>query len=163
MKTILSAASSLLVSLLLFTACTRGPLLEEFKSIPDANWIRFQTLWFDYPADEKTDPCTLSLIVRYTDEVPFTVLHIMGTIHTPSGEMRYREYHVPLKDREGNVDGALLEEPDQALKVYEKEISLRKDFVFSEDGKYKIEIENLMTKYDNPGIVSIGLRILRAE
>jgi hypothetical protein len=40
---------------------------------------------------------------------------------------------------------------------------LRSDYVFQEEGLFRFEIENLMSKYDNPGILEIGLRIIHAE
>ena len=158
---ILRLSLLLMITGLLGLSCTRGPVFEEMKLLPNDNWLRFNTLWYNYMPKEHEDTCTISLVVRYNDAIPFDVLQVMGTIHAPSGEMRFREYSIPLRDANGLPDGEVIKEDTEKGKTYEKRVILRDGFVFSEEGNYRFEIENLMGKYDNPGIVAVGVVVDR--
>lgn len=157
MYKIFPGALILILSLSLFS-CDRGPFMKETIDIPNADWNRFNTLWFDYTPEDHTSACTVELSIRYQESIPSLRLEIMGTIHTPSGEMRFREYMIHFQDAAGTLLGAAIEgQPG----IYEQKIMIRSDFVFKEEGNYRIEIENLGTKFDNPGIVSVALSIER--
>lgn len=148
---------ALFVTSLILAGCSSGPAFEQTTTLANNNWNRFHTLWYDFEPRNHDDPFTISLIVRHTPDVPFDVLQIMGTIHTPSGEMRYREYSIPMKGEDRLGTGELNEMQGSSEMILEKRIVLRDDFVFQEEGKYRFEIENLMSKYDNPGIVSVAV------
>ncbi|HRY99656.1 MAG TPA: hypothetical protein P5550_11435 [Bacteroidales bacterium] len=156
MKTLKHIQIILLTALLAF-ACQRGPVFEEMKNLPQQNWIRFNTLWYSYTPSNHDDAYTLSLVVRYTDAVAFNKLLVMGTIHSPSGEMRFREYSLPLRDADGMADGSAVSATGVQPKVYEKRLVLREELVFTDPGEYRFEIENLMDKYDSPGIIAVGV------
>lgn len=147
----------------LLISCDQGPIMEVRKQIPGANWERFNTMWFEYLNDDVEQSGDIILLVRYSGEVELNRLEIMGTIHAPSGEMRFREYMVHFRDPEKQMKGEVVQEEWKGQKVYEQQISIRKDFLFREEGRYRFEIENLSSKYDNPGIVSLGVRLVQRE
>jgi hypothetical protein len=96
-------------------------------------------------------------MLTYDERIELERLPVMGTIHTPSGEMRYRELMFHLKDAEGNMKGKALE--SEGKTIWQQEVMRRQQFVFREDGLYRFEIENLSSKYDNPGILRLELRV----
>lgn len=164
MKTPISHLLPLLMACLalLGSACSRGPLMEEFHTLPNANWNRFQTLWFEYTPAQADQNTQIELVIRYNESFPGNRIDLMATIHAPSGEQRFKEYHLITRDREGKITGLAPESAGNPPAWYEGALVLRQDFVFQERGLYRFEIENLMSKYDNRGIVELGLRITKA-
>jgi hypothetical protein len=149
--------TGILLLLLGLFSCQRGPWMEEARLFPDQNWIRFETQWFDFtpPAQQKSADLRLSL--TYNENINLDRLPVMATIHAPSGEMRYRELMFHLRDESGQFQGAeILEESGRQWKL---QMMMRQDFEFREEGLYRFEIENLSSKYDNPGLVSLELRV----
>lgn len=142
------------------TSCRKGPLFEEFQALPNNNWNRFHAIWFNYTPESIKKPVQIELIIRYSEVFEAERVDFMATIHAPSGEQRFKEYHFTARDREGRITGKAPEGTDQPATWYEGVVVLRKDFILQEPGLYRIEIENLMNKYDNKGITGIGLRIL---
>ncbi len=102
------------------------------------------------------------LTITYTcpeDKVNLGEVDIMGTIHTPSGEMRFKEYRIGLKDSNEAITGSKFAgEGDET--IYETRYTFRPAFQFTEAGRYRFEIENLSASYENPGIVSVGVGVV---
>jgi gliding motility-associated lipoprotein GldH len=145
------------VFLMLMLSCQRGPWMEARHDFPNANWIRFETQWFDFTPPEQEVETDIRLFLTYNENIELDRLPVMGSIHTPSGEMRYRELMFHLKDEAGNMKGTV--QSSEGKTIWQQEVMMRQQFVFREEGVYRFEIENLSSKYDNPGILSLEIRV----
>lgn len=163
-RNILPLAILVLITMAIITgACSRAPVFEQYQRLSDNNWMRFHTLWFEHTPKKSDRPMQIELVIRYNEAFKGNRIDLMATIHTPGGEQRFKEYHLTVRNHEGRLLGQAPESAGSPPAWYEGIIVLRSDYVFQEEGLFRFEIENLMSKYDNPGILEIGLRIIHAE
>ncbi len=79
------------------------------------------------------------------------------TFYLPSDEMRTANYVFELVDEEGNKLSKCLGD------FCDISFPVRKNFVFTEPGIVKFQIENKHTKTEMPGIMEVGLIVKRSE
>lgn len=139
-----------------FIGCKRDVVYEKQTIIENNIWYRIDRnhlLKFEADIKDTSRAYTVYISVRYLKTIQFNQLRIGLSMYSPENEERYSEHYIELKDSQGAIKGVT------ADSAYNLEYPMLKRIKFSEPGKYKFEVENLMDKYEIPGIMQIGLSI----
>jgi gliding motility-associated lipoprotein GldH len=143
-------------ALILITACDSRTIYREYRKFDNVSWNRMNILKFEVPvtAGEELD---FSLFLRHHTDFPYDKLYVNITFYSPEGDMRTAEYDFKLKDDKGNwlADGM--------GELWDIELPIRQNMLFSAGGICKVQIENKYSKIETPGIVEVGLIARRSE
>lgn len=126
-------------------------LFSEYKSIPDANWNRFNLISFNFEVKDTSIryDVFVKMTVNKQCEVQ-TMLCYLDLIST-SNQHRYIERLIQVQDTSNSKNSA------EVKSLFLSQIKL------NELGSYKIELGSLSTKYDNPGISQIGIEVVEVD
>lgn len=145
--------SALLI--LLLPSCSGDKAFIVTHEFPGANWHRFDKLSFDIPVKKTETDYTVHAIIRhYGSFEPGRIpLHCIMTF--PSGEERIWEQTIQVRDAEGNFTGT------ETSGIYELKVVLRSRISFRDSGTANLSIEQIIPKFDSPGIVSFELEMVK--
>lgn len=149
-------SGSLLLALalgLVLQSCGGSRVFEEHHKLDDYTWKRFDNIVFEAEIEDNSASYDIYIAIRHITQYPFKNLMITTIMKTPSGEERYLEYDLKIRDDDGNPLG------DGMGDLWDISIPLRKNFRFREAGTLVIEFENRMPRPTTPGIMEIGLII----
>jgi len=147
-----------LIILLIEGACSRGKIFEKYHKFENNVWKRVgDNVWFEVPVKDTTALYDLFIAIRHATFYPNDKISVGVTIYTPTGETRYSEHDILLKDSRGEFISEGLGD------IWDIKIPFNKKFSFSNIGIYKFEIENITgTKYLLPGVMEVGLIIKKS-
>lgn len=144
-----------------FTGCGKDNVYEHRYTFPQSTWNRIEdgkSVFFEDVKITNTDiPYHLYVSFLYTPQVNVDHMQFIMRITSPSGDEKETIHSFPLKNREGKFIG------EEVGDYFEIEERCKVFQFFNEPGDYKIEILNFMHKYTVSGLVSMGLRIEKAE
>lgn len=146
-----------LILLIGLTSCQSGNVFEKYQKMERMSWDRFNILVFEVPIEDINKEYDFSISIRHIPEIPYKELEVNFTIYTPSDDMRSANLVFPLVDKEGKSMSSCMGD------LCDLEISLRKNFKFTETGTARVEIENRYTKISMPGIMEVGLIVRESE
>lgn len=141
----------------IMVSCSSDTIFEKRESFPDLKWNRFKELTFNVPVTNVEDGYDIILTLRHITQYPFNNLSVEFLTVSPSGEERVSSHSIPLKNKDGKFIG------DVAGDLWDVEFKLREYVVFSEKGTYKMTIGNTMTYLDTPGIMDVGLKVVKSK
>lgn len=139
---------------MLLFSCDNDRQQIVIKTFPESGWHRFDKLSFDLQVKNTGMDYSIMAVTRHSldfapDRIP---LHIILTL--PSGEERIWEQTIQIRNPDGSFIGILKDD------VVELEFPLRSQISFREKGKINLLIEQIIPKYDTPGILSFGLKMV---
>jgi gliding motility-associated lipoprotein GldH len=147
---------SILLSFL-FASCGKKTVFEQRQKFDDLKWNRFKELSFSFDIKDTARVYDMELLFRHHTMYPYQDIFVTLAIFSPSGERRVGDFHLPVRDKngvfysQGNGD------------LWDIDLPLYKMMRFTEPGKYKVEIENRMDKFDTEGVMEVGLRVKEAD
>ncbi|MFO8130083.1 MAG: gliding motility lipoprotein GldH [Bacteroidales bacterium] len=141
----------LLPLFLLLLSCERNTIFEQHVNMDNHSWSKFSAVDFHFDIDDTSASYDVFIAIRHSAQYPGHNLLISTVLITPSGEKRFTEYDLRIRDDEDKFPG------DGPENLRDIQIPLRKDFTFKEAGTCDLEIENRMPKLQTPGIHKIGL------
>ena len=141
-----------------FVSCQhKDTIFEKRIDFKDNTWNRFDILKFDVPVEDTLTEYDIYADIRHASFYPFANLLINFSIAMPSSEERVQHHDFKLRNQDGSfVANGMGDLWDIAFPLMTK-------FVFPQKGNYHIEIENLMTKFDTPGMMQFGIIIIRSD
>ena len=146
----------LLSTLLLLGSCSfDSKVFSEYVTMDNMTWNRFDILEFEVPVQEDQS-LDFHIFLRHHTDFPYDNLFVNITFYAPGGDTRSRDYEFDLRDYKGDWLAKGMGE------LWDVELLVRKEMMFSEDGVCRVRVENKYPKYDTPGIIEIGL-IARAS
>ena len=131
------------------SACDNNVHYNNFREFKNNSWNRFSELNFEFPVSQST--YNIYLLIKFDETYSYDELLLNTAFYTPSGEERFTNYEIKVKNKNGEFIG---EKQDNYIEL---KFPLRKGFRFSKDGISKIEIGNLMTKIETHGILGLGI------
>lgn len=144
-----------------FVGCSDGEIYKHSHTFPQSTWNRIEdgkSVFFqDVAIKDIESPYHIYVSFFHTPQVNVDRIQIIMRITSPSGVEKESVHGFPLKDREGKFIGEPMGD------VFEIEERCKVLQYFNEPGDYKIEILNFMHQYAVSGLVSMGLRIEKAE
>ena len=142
---------------LLASCSSNKKLYEEYYTLPNMSWNRFDIVKFEVPVQEGGMDADFYLTIRHIPEIPYESLKYNFTFIMPSGEIRTADYELEFVDKTGNLLSDCLGD------LCDITMLVRKGLLVSEAGVLKIEIENKYTKIEMPGIMEVGLIVRESE
>lgn len=146
---------------LVFAGCGKDDVYKRRHTFPQSVWNRIEegkSVFFeDVKIKNIDDPYHIYVSFRYTPQVNVDRMQFIMRITSPSGTEKETIHSFPLKNREGKFIG------EEVGEYFEIEERCKVFQFFNEPGDYKIEILNFMHKYTVSGMISMGLRIEKAE
>lgn len=143
----------LLASLML--SCQPNKVYERYNKFNNYTWSRFDKVRFDIPIEQAGMEADIIFMVRHITQYPYDNLPVNFILTTPSGEERIMEKEIRIKDENGDFTGS------GAGDLWDVEEKLWPGFYFTEPGKYTIEVENIFPRTGIPGLMDIGIRVVK--
>ena len=146
-----SVFMGVITTLLFLASCSfDSKVFSEYVAIDNMTWNRFNILEFEVPV-EQDQALDFHLFIRHHTDFPYDKLYVNITFYAPGGDMRSRDYEFDLRDYKGDWLAKGMGE------LWDLELLVRKEMLFSETGICKVRVENKYPKFDTPGIIEIGL------
>ena len=144
---------------LFFISCDSLQVYEEYITIPDGIWNRYQPIKFEVEVSDTMNPHNIYINVRNGSYYPFSNLFVFITTKAPNGNMIKDTLEITLADDKGKWLGKGLGDIWDLQRIYKQNIR------FPVSGIYTFEIEQAMRKeYENlPHILDVGLRVERVK
>ncbi len=145
-----------LILLLFFTlvSCGNDSLYENHNEFSTGFWQKDNLQSFEVQIDDSQNH-SIFYHLRYTTDYDYCNSYVNYKIFSPTGKILVQKMKLdtlfdcktgkPLGEGFGSI--------------YTKEFELEQNFDFSEKGKYKIELEQMMRKDSLEGIQTVGIRI----
>lgn len=135
---------------LLFASCSQPVVFEHTEVFNNQIWNRFHFIELDVPVADADALYDLALDFTHSEDYPSDHIAVNFTVYFSSGGMRSRDYTFRLQDGSQNWTG------EKSDKGFKQRFTLISDMQFPEAGTQRIRIESKMTKFDMPGVVSLG-------
>ena len=145
-----------LIALLLFS-CNNRIEFEQYQKLEKQSWNRFNIIKFEVPVEDTQNAFDIALVIRHLPEFRIKELPVNVTIYFPSGEMRTAEYVIPFTSKDGESLSECLGD------LCDISFSLRENFIFSEAGIVRFEIENKWPRIELPGVLEVGLTVRKSK
>jgi gliding motility-associated lipoprotein GldH len=142
-----------LLTLLILSSCSKDKDYVIYHRFPDHSWYRYNILQFEIPIEPSKESYDVYFFAVHSRKYSFENLDFNMIMTTPDGEERIREYHFPIRRKNGGFIGEFSGDTCSAS------IPLKKEIYFSSKGVLKIEIENLVPRLEIKGIMGAGIRL----
>ncbi len=143
--------------LLILMSCSRGKVYEKFIKIDNYTWARDQVIKFEVPVEDTLSLYDVTIAVRHTSYYAYANIRVNMMITYPSGDMRTKDYNIPIRDKEGNFIG------DGAGDLWDITIPALQKVSFPFKGTYIFEIQNVMPLMKTPDIMDVGLTVRKSK
>ena len=153
MKKLLSAFFLFVLILIVFSACDRNKVFEDYKTIPEALWNKDSLVQFNVPVTDTTIYHNLYVNVRNDVSYPYSNIWLFIEIEDPLGEAVTDTFEVTLAEPSGKWLGDGFGGLKTLQRVY------RRNIYFPVSGNYKINIRQGMREENLGGISDIGFRV----
>lgn len=145
-------------SLLLLSGCGKNEIKHEQEyKFAHQDWNRFVKPEFTFDIKDTEAVYDIVMVGNFNHNIQVSALNTDIMMLTPDGGRRASNVLWPIKDDEGQPMG------EQLDGKFTNEIYLRKDFTFNQKGKLQFQIEYRSSKYDNPDINAVGIRVIEKK
>lgn len=121
-------------------------------------WPRFEHLKFNIPIDNIDRRYDLVLTVNYDSDIDYDELPLQVNTEASSGEKRFSEFRLNLKEKDGTRRGGKEEDG-----TYSFNHIIRNNFTMSEEGVYAVDIECFYPKYNIPYINWVSVKMVKTS
>ncbi len=147
----------LLTGLILFTACDKDVVFDQYVTIPEGGWNVDSMAVFKVDIESAEQPYNVILNIRNRSNYPNSNLWLFVDIMSPSGQLMQDKVDCMLADDAGRWIGSGWGD------LYHVKIPYQLGVKFAETGQYSFRIVQGMRTDDLKGIHNIGLRIEKAK
>ena len=143
----------ILMLTLFLTGCNRQEKNSELiqRSFFNTTWERFDYLRNDIEIKEETT-FDLNMQVSFTEDYPYDYFSMVFTVFTKEGDpYRSKGYKFNLKDAEGHWNSEMVDG------CYTYDFPINKQFLITDPGTYRFQIENRMPITPLVGIKELTL------
>ncbi len=143
-------------TMLFLSSCMVSNTFEKNVGIPNNKWKSNYKPVFEFEISDTTSNYLLFLTIRHTDAYPFSNiwLNVKTTLplQTTPADMKTE---VPLAQADGKWLGRGMNE------IWEHKMPLNSNGTvhFSQRGKYKVELQQIMRENPLPEVMSVGIRL----
>ncbi len=136
--------------------CQSPDVFSYHQEFENAVWNRFHFIELDVPVKDANQLYDLSIGFTHNDAYPSDHIEVNFTVFFASSGLRSRDYSFRLQDNNRQWTGTKSDEG------YSTQLSIIQGMLFPEAGTHRIRIENKMTRYDLPGVVSLDFKMRKA-
>ena len=137
-------------------SCNRNLVFSEFQSLPMMGWEADSVLVYDPQIVDSTSKYELQIIIRHTDKYPYQNLWLFVDVKKDSTILRRDTLESFLADDRGQWIG-------YGMRLYELPILYLDKLNLPQGGDYEVVIQQGMREDTLPGIVDVGLKIMKIE
>jgi len=142
------------ISLLFIISCNKPYERRLSFSFPEETWLRFETISYRIPVMiKKPKKVNLELELVYNGDCILRTLEINAILSEIGGSERILPLKVKLREKSGVMSGRKIG------KLFHINIPLFKEVTLDNDLHYILTLENLSSKYSNPGFIKADLII----
>lgn len=143
--------------MLLMNSCDPSRVFDENKAIENNAWDMNNKLVFEIEIPDPSISYNVYLNVRNAGWYPFSNLFVFINTQLPDGKLTRDTAECVLADKDGRWLG------DGLGDIWDNRILFRKNFKFSQGGKYVFTLEHGMRVNPLPGIADAGIRIEKVK
>lgn len=147
----------LFLALLLLSACTSTPEVNQMHHFSADAWEAKEGVSFEVNIEDTLQPCDFYVHLRHSTDYPFQNLYLFVDSHFPSGA-RHRD---TLEFILAAPDGSWLGKGFSGYKY--NDILIRKQMVFPDSGLYHFRFVQAMRADTLNGIRNLGIKIRQSE
>ena len=138
----------------ILVSCGNDSLYENHNELKNGFWQKDNLQSFEVEINDSQNH-SIFYHLRYTTDYDYCNSYVRYRVFSPKGKMLIEK--MKLDTLFDCTTGKPLGEGFGT--IYNREFELEQNFDFSEKGKYKIELEQMMRKDSLEGIQTVGVRI----
>ena len=146
----------------IFVSCDSNRVFDEYKSLPN-QWNKDNLITFTFKAPDTINPYNLYINLRNNDDYKYNNLFLIASIKYPHGKVEIDTLEYKMAEANGEFLGSGFSDVKENKLWYK---GYEKPFVFSENGEYKVTLQQAMRESGKvrgvenlEGITDVGFRI----
>ncbi|MEO7767446.1 MAG: gliding motility lipoprotein GldH [Ferruginibacter sp.] len=144
--------------ILWLTACAQINVFEKNTTIRDHSWPYSLQPSFDFTISDTTALYNIYIVLRHTDAYRYNNIWLNIGSQSPADTMRFQRFELQLGTDAAGWEGTGMDD------IWELRKPITKGPVkFSKAGNYKFSIAQIMRENPLPEIISVGVRVEKAE
>ena len=148
--------------LVVFTSCDSNQVFDQYQSV-SKQWSKGEIIEFSFQAPDSINPYNLYVNLRNNNDYKYSNLFLIVEMNFPNGKVETDTLEYEMAKPDGTFLGLGFSDVKENKLWYK---GYDKPFVFSENGQYKVNIQQAMRENGKTqgienlqGILDIGLRI----
>ncbi len=141
-----------------FTSCTHLNIFEKDTTIPKYQWQYGFVPSFEFNIDDTVSQYNLYIVLRHTDAYRYNNICLNVGTQSPADTLSYQRFDLSLGTDANGWEGSGLDD------IWEVRKSITNGPVkFKKTGNYKFTIEQAMRENPLKDIMSVGVRVEKAD
>jgi gliding motility-associated lipoprotein GldH len=148
--------------LVVFTSCDSNQVFDQYQSV-SKQWSKGEIIEFSFQAPDSINPYNLYVNLRNNNDYKYSNLFLIVEMNFPNGKVETDTLEYEMAKPDGTFLGLGFSDVKENKLWYK---GYDKPFVFSENGQYKVNIQQAMRENGKTqgienlqGILDIGFRI----
>ena len=148
--------------LVVFTSCDSNQVFDQYQSV-SKQWSKGEIIEFSFQAPDSINPYNLYVNLRNNNTYKYSNLFLIVEMNFPNGKVETDTLEYEMAKPDGTFLGLGFSDVKENKLWYK---GYDKPFVFSENGQYKVNIQQAMRENGKTqgienlqGILDIGFRI----
>lgn len=145
-------------------SCNDSIEFSKYESLQNASWEANKNISFEFEVTDTISPKNLFINIRNNKEYAYSNLYVITELKFPKGNRIVDTLHYEMADKSGHYLG------EGFTDIKENKLFYKEEKVFSESGKYVLNIRHSMRKNGaiNPipflqGLLDVGFSIEKTE
>ena len=148
--------------LVVFTSCDSNQVFDQYQSV-SKQWSKGEIIEFSFQAPDSINPYNLYVNLRNNNDYKYSNLFLIVEMNFPNGKVETDTLEYEMAKPDGTFLGLGFSDVKENKLWYK---GYDKPFVFTENGQYKVNIQQAMRENGKTngienlqGILDIGFRI----
>ena len=148
--------------LVVFTSCDSNQVFDQYQSV-SKQWNKGEIIEFSFQAPDSINPYNLYVNLRNNNDYKYSNLFLIVEMNFPNGKVETDTLEYEMAKPDGTFLGLGFSDVKENKLWYK---GYDKPFVFTENGQYKVNIQQAMRENGKTngienlqGILDIGFRI----
>ncbi len=137
--------------------CSGRKVFLERHTFSELKWNRFEEVTFTADIRETGSPLDIYIHLRHHSVYQDDRLALTIAITAPDGTRRIRDVEIRLRDKDGKFLSSGMGD------LWDIRVPAFQGITLGDPGAYKILLENRMSRFDTPGVMEIGVEILKSD
>lgn len=141
----------------MLSSCSSGVVHKETAYFTDLIWNRFNNIEQSFQIEDTEGLYDLYIHFEHNENYPTDHIAMNITLYYPNEGMRSRDYEFKLQDSNLKWLGKVKD------KGFVLEFPVMTGVKFAEAGTNKVRIESKMTKFNLPGVIAVGFKVIQSK
>lgn len=152
--------AGILAFLFVLVSCDKSRVVDQYESLPGQSWQKDSVVSFTFNAPDTIRPYNLFINLRNNSDYRYSNLFLIANMNFPNGRVISDTLEYRMAEPTGEWLGTGFGE------IKENKLWYKESIRFTEDGEYRIDLQQAMRKSGEPqgiedleGITEVGFRI----